>query len=95
MPHGYIDPKNVAAVGQALLEEAILAVLAEAKAENMGPLKNRQINELAGISCLPADYGIVRVLTSKLNDGGKISNLRGSGTYSDQEDLWKLADPPP
>ena len=95
MPHGYIDRKKIVELGEALLEEAILAVLAEAQDKNMGPLKNGQINELVGTHCLPADYGIVRVLTSKLNDGGKISNLRGSGTYSNQEDLWKLADPPP
>lgn len=96
MPHGYIDPKKIAGLGQALLEEAILAVLAEARAENKGSLTNKEISELAGIYCHSghsADYGIVRLLADKLCGDKRISNERDS-TYGPLDDHWKLVKPP-
>ena len=48
MSHGYIEPKKIAELGQALLEEAILAVLADAHATNKEYLTNKEISEQAG-----------------------------------------------
>lgn len=104
MSHNYIDPKKIAELGQALLEEAILAVLAEAHVKAREPhmqyLAKEEIGERAGIYMLakyPWTHGIVAALTAKLEKDGKIVNGRGEqrpyGTTSYGYDRWKLAEP--
>ena len=94
MSHGYIDPKKFAELGQALLKEAILAVLAEAHTKNREYLTNKEISERAGICGYPRDYGIVRVLTRKLKEDRMIDNRRDYRIPAPQEDQWELVKSP-
>lgn len=105
MSHGYIDPKKIARLGQALLEEAILAVLAEAYIREREPhkkyLKKEEIGERAGIYMLanyPWTHGIVAAVATKLEKDKKIINgkdkQRPYGNTSYGYDRWKLAEPP-
>ena len=105
MSHGYIDPKVIARMGEALLEEAIIAVLAEAhiseRLQHKKYLKNEEIGIRAGIY-LDADWpwtnGIVGAITAKLEEKGRIVNGRREqrpyGTTSYGYDRWRLAEPP-
>lgn len=100
-----MDPKKIARKGEDLLEEAIIAVLAEAyiseRLQYKKYLKNEEIGKRAGIY-LDADWpwtnGIVGAITAKLEEKGRIVNGRWEkrpyGNTSYREDRWKLADPP-
>ncbi len=105
MSHGYIDPKVIARMGEALLEEAIIAVLAEAhiseRLQHKKYLENEEIGKRAGIyldANWPWTNGIVGAITAKLKEKGRIVNGRGEkrpyGYTSYREDRWKLAEPP-
>ena len=93
MSHGYIDPKKFAELGQALLKEAILAVLAEAHAKNREYLTSREISERAEICGYPRDWGIVRVLARKLEDDGMIVNEKRENPRQ-QHEKWMLVKQP-
>lgn len=104
MSHGYINPKKIAELGQTLLEEAILAVLAEAhvkaRESHKRYLAKEEISKRAGIYMPPnwrSQNGIVDMLAAKLESEGKIINgkweQRPYGTTSYGYDRWKLADP--
>ena len=80
MSDGYIDPKKIAQIGEALLEEAILAVLAEAYVQSPHDherhLPKAEISERAGIYMLPnwrSQNGIVDMLAAKLEIKGRLS----------------------
>ena len=105
MSNAYIDPKKIAEIGQALLEEAILAVLAEAYTRERQPhkkyLKKEDIGERAGIYMFakyPWTHGIVASLAAKLEKDGKIVNgkweQRPYGETPYRYDRWKLAKRP-
>lgn len=105
MSDGYIDPKKIAQIDEALLEEAILAVLAEAYVQSPHDherhLPKAEISKRAGIYMPPnwrSQNGIVDMLAAKLENQGKIVNkrqdIRPYGNISYREDRWMLAKPP-
>ena len=87
------------------LEEAILAVLAEAYVQSRHDherhLPKAEISKRAGIYMSPnwrSQNGIVDMLAAKLESQGKIVNrrrdIRPHGTTPYREDRWMLAKPP-
>ena len=94
MSHCYINPKKIAELGEELIKEAILAVLADAHAKNKEYLTNREISERAGISGYIGDWGIARVLAHKLKKERKIKNRKDYVIPTPQLDQWELVRPP-
>lgn len=80
MSHGYIKPKKIAELGQTLLEEAILAVLADAH-RNKEKLQNWEISERAGIhTCKKSYSNMTELITTgvldKLQDRGAVRRFK-------------------